>query len=568
MIDGNQIRKWIKEGIINDKEGKKIIDSERVSDSDIERDKRKNLTSDKTYNKKDRDNIKPSFNRKKNRDKKGNNKKKIYNENNKDIKSKPNYGITFFLILEIIGIIFIILGVSWVLTQNWNKIPKILRAILLVFFTIGFYFLGVVLKKKFNKVIGEALIVFGDLIFVLSLFLINNLFQITDSAQGYAWILLISFVSIGTMAYFFESKISIAISLMILYYWVILQFSLQFSFYIYPYSATALLILSLFYGVFLFAMTGLHLYLKHQFLRTYRFLMMLFFALFLFEITLQSFITQLSIDKSNLLSPFLLGFIIGVSTFLGIVAYLFLRTKRDYISKRTIKRELLFLVGFVGLLLLLTILLKGYNLRENSTFRPGECNVRINKFSCDHFQTKQICNAFHPEMKINCSWDSYYNRCEANTSQDSNKIYRSTLKKCKSYNYNKQECERDSDCDWMSHNDYYGYNGTNVFDGQPLFVKLVWLIINALYILFISVMIWYGIRTKQGVIIDFALFFLVAKIIALYVNFWSSYSEKLTFSVSVIIGGVILIVLAWFSNNVIKKSRKREFLEKDEKEII
>lgn len=108
-------------------------------------------------------------------------------------------------IVSLFGVIFIGLGIIFLVASNWQEIPKHLRTTMLLILTIGTLVLGYYssYEKKLIK-IGKSLFLLAGLFWGATLFLIAQIYHLPASDN---WIILILWaVPILPISYFFENE--------------------------------------------------------------------------------------------------------------------------------------------------------------------------------------------------------------------------------------------------------------------------------------------------------------------------------------------------------------------------
>ena len=169
MVDGRKIKQWLKEGTITQAQARKML-----ADSSQE---------------------------------------KAEEKSNK-----------FIAIVAIIGAVLIAIGFAWLIAKNWHQIPNAIKVLILVGATLAAFVSGVVLRQNNHEGIGRSLITLGALLFILSLFLISQIYNLATSAQHYAWMLFFSWVIILVTAYLLDSPENLVVSMLTFFPWVVLQY--------------------------------------------------------------------------------------------------------------------------------------------------------------------------------------------------------------------------------------------------------------------------------------------------------------------------------------------------------
>lgn len=178
--------------------------------------------------------------------------------------------ISFGSIVATIGAVLIALGIAWLIALNWHEIPGAFKIVLLIFFTIAAYAAGVFLRIYEYPKIGESLLVLGALLYTLSIFLIAQIFNLSITWQGYASLLLLSWVGVILAAYLFTSKGSVAIALVEFFVWIFFQY-LSLEKQGSPGAMGILVVIYLIIAVLLYGLTQFHKSINHAFVEVYRY---------------------------------------------------------------------------------------------------------------------------------------------------------------------------------------------------------------------------------------------------------------------------------------------------------
>jgi uncharacterized membrane protein len=163
-------------------------------------------------------------------------------------------------IIATFGAILIGLGVLTLVALNWDKIPDLLRVLILFVITGAAYYAGYELRfqRNFPRV-GSSLIFLGSILFGVSIILISQIYNL--SSDNVHWILL-WFLGIIFVAYLLESTSVLMLSLVLFSYWFGTQFSVLAGareamsgiFEFWPFT----MVVFLCYGVLLWAIGHLH----------------------------------------------------------------------------------------------------------------------------------------------------------------------------------------------------------------------------------------------------------------------------------------------------------------------
>lgn len=121
--------------------------------------------------------------------------------------------------LSTLAAILIGVGVILFFASNWEKMPDIIKVILLLITTFSIYYAGFVMRfeKKTYPTAGHALLFLGSVFVGATILLIAQIFNINADSH---WLYLLWFVVIAPMGYFFDSKPTVGLNIMIFTYWL------------------------------------------------------------------------------------------------------------------------------------------------------------------------------------------------------------------------------------------------------------------------------------------------------------------------------------------------------------
>lgn len=455
----------------------------------------------------------------------------------------------FIQIISIIGAVLIFVGFAWLIARNWHQIADFVKLLILVAVTTGAFASGVILKEKKHIGPGRALIALGALLYILSLFLISQIYHLATTEQHYAWILLAAWTVIIATAYLLKSKENLLIGMITFFPWVLMQYHASINLlentdqnFIF-----GLVVIFLGAGVALFGLYSYHKAKKHSFTGMYQFWTVFYFLALLYVMSFQSLIPLLSeYILEQAFSWFLIFFIVACCALLvvGIIA--------NNHHPKTVKE----VAGFMTLILVLLLLLLATKATQGQV---GYCDAKY----CYSYDTEESCNAQHrgyycewegnfckelgcyeymseatclaaPEY-LNCTWEGEY--CAGKQMHD----FRNTNHElCRISSNNGEACKQNPECEWRPGILHVG-DTSNI----PTSIWLLWIINNVVFIGFILLVIWYGQRVKSSNIINLALIAFVLDIITRYIGFWSDFRGYFAFSILAILGGVLLLVCAW-----------------------
>lgn len=294
MVDEKQIKQWLKEGTITSAQSKKMLaDSSKIESTD---------------------------------------------KSNK-----------FIAIVATIGAVLIFIGVAWLIAKNWHQIPNVMKVIILVLATLAAFISGVLSRQHNHEGVGRSLIALGALLYILSVFLIAQIYATPSGLQGYAWLLLLCWPIIMLTAYFLDSKENLVISTITFFPWATIQYMASA-----PHAEEGMIfgfvLVYLSAGALLYGLSTLHNSIKHRFTNVYRIWTVFYFLLIFYILSFQTFLPVLSNYSftASAFPIFLVLFII-LCFFGFIIGALFATSKRSVSIKE--------ITGFLGVLAVLFILI-------------------------------------------------------------------------------------------------------------------------------------------------------------------------------------------------------------------
>lgn len=468
---------------------------------------------------------------------------------------KSNRGSVFVNIVSTIGAVLIFIGIAWLIAKNWHQIPNPVKVIILVFATLISFISGVFARQNEHEGAGRALIVLGALLYIVSVFLIAQIYATPTGLQGYAWLLLLCWPVIILTAYFLDSQENLVISMIVFLVWVEVQYMASLSsggdFGEGIIFGFILLYLSI--GALLYGLVLLHSSLKHRFTNVYRFWTVFYFIMIFYTLSFQSSLPMISeySFEAGAFSFFLILLII--LCFFSFIIGLLVAASKNSISFKEV-------IGFViAILVILTLVLStkagaglvGYCYLKNcgefqtsaecaSAPNPLLCEwatPRENEFqqaycremNCYNYQTEEECNS--TSDKIECSWMN--NRCVGSRASSP---YYDNYKTCEKYNNQKENCLGQELCSWRA-----SYN-MGFRNKLPTSLWFLWLVNNVVFIGFIIVIIGYGQSVSSTKIINLGLLAFIIEILSRYIGFWFDFSGYFMFSILAILGGILLIL--------------------------
>jgi len=547
MVDENQIKEWLKQGIINKEQATQML-------------------KDSTP-------------------------KKSEKESNE-----------FFSIIAIIGAVLIFVGIAWLIAWNWNNIPDFVKVLILISSTIIAFTIGVVAREKNHEGVARALILLGAGLYLLSLFLISQIYNLATNLQHYAWILFLSWTVIYLTAYFLDSKENLLFSIILFFIWVVIQYVVGTENLIYNEEGLIITFILIFLsaGSLLFGLSSLHHSIQHKFTNMYRFWTVFYFLVVFYILSFQQILPIISeyTFESGAFTGFLIFFVI-LCTIGFIVGILFATNKNPNSLK-----EILSFIGIIVVLLIMIFSTKFgaglvgtcnplycYNIDNaakcNDVKEDLFCEWKNNycmEVSCYNYNNEIECN--NVQGDLSCEWRSNYctetncynynNETECNNALENlscewrdnycitTKNWIATKKeislqqnyeRCELYNNQKDNCLSQENCDWNAGQNYYK-------SSIPLIIWFLWIVNNIIFIGFILLIIWYGQKVGSENIVNLGLGVFILDIITRYIGFWMDLQGYLAFSLLAIIGGILLIFGAWF----VPKLRRKLLEQTQQKE--
>jgi len=497
-------------------------------------------------------------------------------------------------IIAIMGAVLIFVGIAWLIAKNWHQIPDVVKTLILVFSTLLTFGIGVFIRSKDHEGIGRALLVLGAGLYLLSLFLISQIYHLATTPQHYAWLLLLGWIVIMLTAYLLKSPENLLISLVLFFPWVTTQYFVGIEKLINSNEGGIILGVVLIYlcaGVLLYSLSIFHNSIKHKFTGIYRFWTVFYFLAVFYVLSFQMALPVLGnySFESGAFPIFLISFII-ISFFAFVLSILFASSKKVISIK-----EILIFIGIIAAIFLLILAIKPlaggmgdcipktcYDLKTTS-----ECNSAPSQLDCDwiesdggndqcreascyNYQEESECNS--ASSSLNCDWvnndcreircyDYRNNESGCNSAPSSlNCTWRdfennqgncegfdlrvvgerdSLYEECDKHDNQKESCLDDNLCRWR-------ISSSLGFEGKlPIGLWFLWTIINILFIGFIILILGYGQSIGSKDIINLGILVFILDVISRYIGFWIDLSGYIAFSFLSILGGILLIVGAW-----------------------
>jgi uncharacterized membrane protein len=467
---------------------------------------------------------------------------------------------TFFNIIATIGAILIFVGFAWLIAKNWHQIPNFAKVLILVIATLSAFISGVILKENGSGGAGRGLITLGALLYILSVFLIAQIYSTSTTLQGTAWLLLMSWTVVMITAYALDSVENLLISLITFFIWLATQYGASIMETM-PNNGPVIGVVLLFLGAgaLLYGMNVLHKAVDHKFSGVYRFWSVFYFLAIFYVLSFQSLLPILAEWSFNdgSISLFLISFV--VICFLIFMGTTLFAADRKTVSTKTI-------IMFLGAIALIFVLVLSTKVGAGLI---GYCYP----VSCYDFDSSSACAAV-PDSP--CRWDA--NNCEeincwtmknetecvgapnglscewfvendnsespfvsngyCQTAPGNEKFDYNRYDLCNKYNNQKESCMAESICKWQP--------SLGSSEKLPTSLWLLWIINNIAFLGFIIVVLWYGQAAGSSRIINLGLIAFILDIASRYIGFWMDYSGYFAFSILAILGGLILIAGAWY----------------------
>jgi len=200
----------------------------------------------------------------------------------------------FIAVVAIFGAVLIFIGFAWLIAKNWHQIPNAIKVLILVGATLVAFVSGVMLRQNNHEGVGRSLITLGALFFILSLFLISQIYNLPTTRQHYAWLLFFAWVLILVTAYLLDSPENLVVSMIVFFPWVILQYLASISDSSFGGIIFSFILIFLSAGALLFGLSLLHNSLSHKFTSIYRFWTVFYFLVVFYLLSFQSFLVLIS----------------------------------------------------------------------------------------------------------------------------------------------------------------------------------------------------------------------------------------------------------------------------------
>jgi len=479
--------------------------------------------------------------------------------------------INFLGVISFIGAILVLVGVAWIVASNWHVIPSLVKIVILVAATVAALVFGEIAKEKGYEFSGRSILLLGGGLYVLSVFLISQIFGINAVDQGFVNLILLCWPALFLIAYFLDSIENVIAGFVIFGMWVIGQYSVLTNS---DELGITLILLFILIGMILYSLKQLHKTFNHRFYRVYTFWTVFYILLGTFLLTFQAILAYGVIRPRgglDLFNPFFIFIAIAaVVFFAGSISVSLSKNKKDI-------KEIAAFGGIIVILLfsvLLFYLSGNFDLTDQ---KNGYCFQDYNSI-CYGFRNADSCNEIE-----GCKWQKADGYCDKNFTVESKGLCgnieemefcyqitcsepvldnQSNCEKMKSFGcywqengicgpegqetkstrdchtYSSlEECEAQSNCMWRTD---YGKVKLNWFS------YILWLLYNLMFVGLIIAVIWYGKEEGQRRIIDLAFLFFIVEIISRYIGFMMNLDGYLAFSVGSIFGGLLLIFGSYY----------------------
>jgi len=492
-------------------------------------------------------------------------------------------GSSFSTIVAVIGAVLIALGFAWLIAQNWHFFSSTIKIIILVGLTGASFTAGFLLQHHDYEKIGRALYVLGNLLYILSVFLIAQIFSLGPSTQGVANLLLISMIGVFFATYYFRSYTSLIIAFALFLVWMNFQFfALNGTGHGGDPSIAAYLLLNLAAGALFQGASWVHEKWRHAFATLYNWWSMFYFLVFFYILSFQALIPYIWEAPLKFASSDTI--FVMVIAVLALAAFGFgASTAKDGGWK---KKGIIIAIG----LLILFIFASKFAYVKQVPTQPDSTSGYCYEKSCNDHMTEESCG-----LGQNCAWqngfcdyervpreykfcalkfdssgqpkcepgcelkitplkaDESEVRCQANCALNLDKAGCVAFSDCRwvgnacqagsgseykeSYCYEQKtasSCQENTACKWEV--SYYGH--TDEISGR---MWIFWILVNVFFIGAILAVIGLGSYERNPAIINLGIFFFVLDIVSRYIGFMMDFWGYTSLSVIFIIGGLILI---------------------------
>ena len=136
-----------------------------------------------------------------------------------DQKNKEVRSTKFIVAISTIGAVLFGLGAILFVASNWQKIPNLMKVLILLGSTLSAYYLGYLFKydKKNLPKVGASLFFLSALLFGASVFLIAQIYHINANAHS---LVLIWLIGVLPLVYAFRSEPIAALTSVLFFLWI------------------------------------------------------------------------------------------------------------------------------------------------------------------------------------------------------------------------------------------------------------------------------------------------------------------------------------------------------------
>lgn len=259
----------------------------------------------------------------------------------------------FGKVVASMGSVLIIIGIAWLLAQNWHQISSALKIIILVAFTITALISGTLLRLRHYEGIGVSLISLGALLYTLSIFLIAQIFSTTTSLQGTAWLWALAWVGVLIIAYVLDTPLCLVVALAEFITWLVIQYLALTSFGYMDFGVGLLVLLFLAVGVLLYGLSLLHGASNHLFARVYQWWTAFYLLAFTYLLSFQIVLAFLGVGVSFSEFTTKAGMFFIATAIIALISF-FIGWGAAKNAKQINTKEITWFIGIVFALIILT----------------------------------------------------------------------------------------------------------------------------------------------------------------------------------------------------------------------
>jgi hypothetical protein len=497
-------------------------------------------------------------------------------------------GAKFVTIISIIGAILIALGIAWEISQNWHYFNAPLKISILAFFTLASFGIAVFLGQKKMERIAKSLYVLGNLLYILSVFQIAQIFNLGTTAQTYSWIFLICLAGVAFTSYYFKSYTSMLISFVLFLIWLTVQFialDIRLGIQSAAIALYAFLILSA--GLFFYGLSLIHRAFGHAFARLYQIWSVIYFLLMAYIISFQAILPYYWQGNFSFGSKAVFVTVTAILSILFFAFGLSISTKRKKIKIYERRGIIITAVALAALIFLtkaaqidtgactLRQCYQYQNAAECNAQKDIECFWTGNQFAIGAFGPSGYCeqkncyffnNSATCVNESGCQWqgidaqtpkgDGYCTmNCSLINKQTDCQKTTISLKGCawinntcrENYgiteNYcsfdSQQACAKDTKCNWDK--TVSTLDQRYMQRNHPI-SQTVWIAINLALLVFIIAIILFGSLTGDAIIVNLGIILFIINIITRYIGFIIDLKWYNNLALLFISGGIVIIL--------------------------